>query len=70
MDVRVVVQLLVSRVQNKMSSRFELLLTQLLVQRSPSRMKQQVVEFLSITENQTGQLIWQREHNLEVIHLW
>jgi len=63
-----VAQPLVSCVQHELRRRLELpRIPERLVQGPPSGMEQQIVQGLTIAENQGGQLIWQREDHLEVV---
>jgi len=57
-------------VQHELRRRLELSrIPERLVQGAPSGMEQQIVQGLTIAENQAGQLSWQREDDLEVIDL-
>jgi hypothetical protein len=67
MDVRMVVQPLVPRVQHQLRGRLELPATaQRFIQGAPSGVEEQIVELATITENQAGQPIGQGEDHLEV----
>ena len=68
MNVRMMVQLLVSRVQHHQGCRMKLpFLTQHLVERLPGTWEQQVVQLTSIPQNQWRESVREREHNLEVV---
>lgn len=70
MDVRVMIELLVSRMQNEMRGRLKLAcFAKRLIQRSPSRTEQQIVKRLAVAEDQARQLIRQRKDNLEIVDI-
>ena len=51
MNVRVMIEPLVSRMQNEMSSGLNPLFSQLDIECSPGRVEQQIVKWLSISED-------------------
>jgi hypothetical protein len=70
MDVGVVIQPLIPCMQDKLRCWLKLSCsTESLVKGSPSCLKQQIVQRLAITQNQTRQSIGQRKDNLEVVDL-
>ena len=69
-DVGMVIQPLVSRVEHQLRGWLELpTAAERFIQRSPSGVKEQVVKGLAIAQDQAGQPIGQREDNLEVVDL-
>lgn len=69
-DVWMVVQPLVSRVEHELRSRLELSgAPQHFVERSPSGVEQQIVKCSAVTQDQAGQEIGQRKDDLKVVDL-
>ena len=69
-DVRMMVQPLVSRVEHELRGGLELpSAAKRFIQRSPSGVEEQIVKCSAVTEDQAGQPIGQREDNLKVVDL-